>query len=77
MIAALHQKMAAGIGVTSLFYRFNPGAKNTQRNLMFTLAGGGAGVAADTLALVNYETVTHFCSEPPSSSSLLIEVGLE
>jgi hypothetical protein len=59
MVATLHQKMAAGIWITSFFYRLNPGAKYTQRYFMFTFTGCSTCMATDTLALINNEAVSH------------------
>jgi hypothetical protein len=59
MIAARDLKMAPCIWVATCFHIFHPGPVNAQRNPVLTLAGSGTGMATDTLAIVNDETVIH------------------
>jgi hypothetical protein len=59
MVAAGDLKMAAIIGKGACFYIFNPGAIHTQRYFIFAFTSGGTGVATNTLAIVDDETVIH------------------
>jgi hypothetical protein len=59
MIAACHLKNAARIGKFSSFDVFDPGAIHPDWHLVLGLTRDGAGVASDTLAVVDDETVFH------------------
>ena len=54
-----HLKMAAIIRESSRLYIFDPGTIDAKRHLVLALAGGGTGVAANALAIVDDETVVH------------------
>ena len=49
--------MAARVRGRARFHVFNPGAIDTQRHFVFAFAGGGAGVAANALPVVNDKSV--------------------
>ena len=57
MVAARNLKTAPRVWETALFDVLHRGAIHAQRNLAFGLAGNCAGVAADTLAVVDDEAV--------------------
>src|SRR5579863_583550 len=57
MIAAAYEKIAARIGKLTFLNVLNPCSINTDRRVMLRLARHGAGMAADTLALVDNEGV--------------------
>ena len=63
MVAAHYAKMAAGVGKLTLLDVLDPGAENTEGNVVFLLAGDGARVTADAAVMINDETVAQFaCS---------------
>src|SRR6266702_2230365 len=64
MIAAVDQKIAPRVGELTLFDILYPRAINTDRNIMFGLARHGAGMTADTLALVYNKRVFRHHSSP-------------
>jgi hypothetical protein len=51
--------MAAGVRKFTFFDVFHPGAKNSNRHLVFLFARHGTGVTADTSVLINYKSVAH------------------
>ena len=53
MIAAIDEKIATRVGEFSAFNVFDPGAVNANGHIMLGLTRDGAGMAANTLALVN------------------------
>jgi hypothetical protein len=59
MITAGNLKMPASVGVNACLYILDPGAVHAQGYFVFALAGSGAGVATDTLAIVDDEAVIH------------------
>jgi hypothetical protein len=59
MIAAHHRKHPAGIREFALLNLFHPCSKDTDRYVVLRFAGGGAGMAADALAIVYNKTVFH------------------
>jgi hypothetical protein len=59
MITAGDLKMSASVGVKACLYIFDPGAIHAQGYFVFALASSGAGVATDTLAIVDDEAVIH------------------
>ena len=56
MIAAHDGKHPARVGELPLFYTLNPGPINSNRDIMFCFTSNRAGVAADAVAVVNYES---------------------
>ncbi len=59
VVAARHLEEAAGVGEGALLHVLHPGAVNADRHLVLRLAGGGAGVTADALAVVNDKAEVH------------------
>lgn len=59
MIAASDLKNAARVRKSSLLDVLYPGTIHRERNVIFRLAGHGTGVAADALAIVDDEPVSH------------------
>src|SRR5580704_12119724 len=59
MIAAHHAEVAAAVGEGALFYVLDPGAEDSDRDLVLILAGNGACMASDASVLVDNEAVTH------------------
>jgi hypothetical protein len=59
MITAGNLKMSAGVGVNACLYILDPGAIHAQGYFVFALAGSGAGVATNTLAIIDNEAVVH------------------
>lgn len=53
VVAARHLEMATRVGVTAGFHVFDPGAVDAEGHFVFAFAGGGAGVAADALAIID------------------------
>ena len=47
------------MGKLPFLYLFDPGAVDSDRNIVFCLAGGGAGMAADTLPVIYNKAVFH------------------
>ena len=56
MIAAHDGKHPACVGKLPLFYILDPGPIDPDRDIMLGFAGNRAGVAANTVAIVNYES---------------------
>jgi len=56
MIASHHGKIAPAVWKCALFDVLDPCAINADRDLMFAFASYRAGVAANALAVVNYES---------------------
>ena len=71
MIAAGDLKNAAGVGKCSLLDVLHPGAVYGEGNVVLGFAGDGAGMAADALAVVDDESVSH----PEVCSTRAPEVG--
>ena len=61
MITAHDGKHPARIRELSLFYILNPGPINSNRDIMFCFTCNRAGVAADTVAIVDYESKIQKC----------------
>src|SRR5579859_86271 len=59
MIAARDLKNAARVGKSSLLDILHPGAVHGERDVVLGLASHRAGVAADALAVIDYESVSH------------------
>src|SRR5579859_4254218 len=59
MIAARDLKDAAGVGESSLLDVLHPGAVHGERDVVLGLARHRAGVAADALAVIDDESVSH------------------
>ena len=59
VIAAHHREVAPRVREHALLDVLHPGAVDAQRDLVLLLAGHRAGVAADTLPLVDHEAVAH------------------
>ncbi len=59
VVATQHREQPPGIGESAFFHLFDPGAKHPDGYFVFAFTGGGAGVAADTLAVVDDKTVFH------------------
>ena len=57
MVAAVDEKIAAGVGKLAFFDVLYPCTIHTDGHIVFGLARDGTGVAADTFALINYESV--------------------
>ena len=53
MIASIDKKITARVGELAFFDVFDPGAIDANGDVVFGFAGHGAGMAADTLALVD------------------------
>ena len=56
MITAHDRKHPARIRELPLFYILDPGPINSNRDIMLCFAGNRAGVAADAVAIVDYES---------------------
>ena len=56
MITAHDGKYPASIGKLPLFYILDPGPIDPDGDIMLGFAGNRAGVAADAVAIVNYES---------------------
>ena len=56
MITAHDRKHPARIRELPLFYILDPGPIDPDRNIMLCFTSNRAGVAADTVAIVNYES---------------------
>ena len=56
MITAHDGKHPARIGELSLFYILDPGPINPDRDIMLCFTSNRAGMAADAVAIVNYES---------------------
>jgi hypothetical protein len=63
VIATGYLKHTPGIGKRSLLHILYPGAVHSKWNTVFSFAGDGAGMAANALAIVDDEPVSHrkFC----------------
>jgi hypothetical protein len=74
MIAAGHLEHAAGIRKCSLLDVFHPRAIDGERNVVFRLAGYGAGVTTDALAVIDDESVSHpdFSANEPASGLCIV-----
>jgi hypothetical protein len=59
MIAAHHRKQTPRVRESAFFDIFNPRPINAERNVVFRFAGNGAGVAADTFAIINNKAEIH------------------
>jgi hypothetical protein len=59
VIAACDLKNPPRVGIFTFFHVFHPGAVYAQGNVIFGFAGNGAGMAADALAVVDNEAVSH------------------
>ena len=59
MVAARNLKDAPRVGKLALLHVLHPGAIDGQRHMIFGLARYGTGVAADALAVINDESVSH------------------
>ena len=59
VIAAENAKVPAGMGKLAFLDVLHPGSKHTHWNLVFLLAGYGAGVTTDAAVLVDDKAVTH------------------
>ena len=56
MITAHNGKHPARVGKLPLFYILDPGPIDPDGDIMLGFAGNRTGVAADTVAIVNYES---------------------
>ena len=61
MIAAHDGKHPARIRELPLFYILDPGPIDPDRDIMLCFTSNRAGVAADTVAIVNYESKIQKC----------------
>ena len=61
MITAHDGKHPARIRELSLFYILNPGPINSNRDIMLCFTSNRAGVAADAVAIVDYESKIQKC----------------
>src|SRR5690606_7983212 len=59
VIAAGHLKRPPHVGVGSALDVLHPGSVHAEWDFVLALAGGGAGVAPDALAVVDDESVIH------------------
>jgi hypothetical protein len=59
VVAAHDGKHPACVGEAAFFHLFHPGSEDAHRHLVLRFAGGGAGVAANALAVVYDEAVFH------------------
>jgi hypothetical protein len=67
VIAARYLEYAACVGKRSLLDILNPCPIHCERNVVLGLAGHGAGVTPNALAIINDESVSHAeCREGPS-----------
>lgn len=67
MIAAKYRKVPFYIRKLSNFGIFNPSPKVANWNIILSFTGNGAGVAANTLIVINYKSILHFTSVQDSS----------
>ena len=56
MITAHYRKYSARIGKLPLFYILDPGPIDPDGDIMLCFTSNRAGVATDTVAIVNYES---------------------
>src|SRR5579863_2538383 len=75
MIAAGDLKDAAGIGERSLFDVLHPGAVHREGDVVLGLAGNGAGVTSDALAIIDDESVAHPDGGPRRSTGIAVRLG--
>ena len=61
MITPHDGKYPARVGELPLFYILDPGPIDPDRHIMLGFAGNRAGVAADTVAIVDYESKIQKC----------------
>ena len=61
MIAAHDGKYSARVGKLPFFYILNPGPIDPDGDIMLGFAGNRAGVAADAVAIVYYESKIQKC----------------
>ena len=61
MITAHDGKYPARVGKLPLFYILNPSPIDPDRNIMLCFTSNRAGMAADTVAIVNYESKIQKC----------------
>ena len=61
MITAHDGKYPARVGKLPLFYILDPGPIDPDRDIMLCFTSNRAGVAADTVAIVNYESKIQKC----------------
>jgi len=59
VVAPHHPEVAGGVGELALFDMLYPGAKDTNRHLVFLFARDRAGVTPDTPVLVDDKSVSH------------------
>jgi hypothetical protein len=59
MIAACDLKYATGVRVNTLLHVFHPGPVHADGHMVFGLAGYGAGVTANALAIIDDKAVVH------------------
>src|ERR1700728_2056146 len=59
MIAARHLKDAPSVGKCSFLHILHPSAVHGEGNMILRLAGHGAGMTADALAVVDDESISH------------------
>ena len=57
MVTTVDEKIAARVGKFAFFDVLNPGAIDADRNVVFCFACHCAGVTANALALVDYESI--------------------
>ena len=67
MIAARHLKNAASVGKRALLHVLHPGPVDAEGDLIFGFARDRAGMAADALAIIDYESVFHVWNFNPRS----------
>jgi hypothetical protein len=67
MVATIDEKMAARVRKFAFLYILDPGAIDADRNIMFCFARYGTGMTANTLALIDYESVFRHKSLSASS----------
>ena len=65
VVAPHHPEVAGGVGKLTLFDMLDPGAKNTNRHLVFLFARDRAGVTPDTPVLVDDKSVSHLFAFAP------------
>ena len=61
MIAAHNGKYPARVGKLTLFYILDPGPIDPDGDIMFCFTGNRAGMAADTVAIVDNESKIQKC----------------
>jgi hypothetical protein len=59
VITAQHGEMAPRVGIVTLFYVFDPGAVNTNGNIVFFLACDRTRMATDAAVLIDEKSVAH------------------